>query len=350
MRTSACMVSILNQDTAGSKIKYKVISSMTLSPRWTVAIFSSRETSDVLQKTVRAAIVACADVPSTVEILVNGNPGLVHETSVFLDTLSPKPTSCTVRLWHIAGADKSHTWNQFLYQIAPANELTFFIDGYVWLKSDALRLLAHSLEENPDALAGTGVPTAGQTAATLKKAMLTSGGMHGNLYCVRHTVLEKLKESGFKLPVGLYRNDSLLGAIFYYNLNPAQFKWTPSRVVVNPTATWDLSTHKSSIWSYMLMIWKRRVRQCQGALENIAVRDHLSLQRRPPHELSSSAALMVTSWVRRNRFKAFKVFCSSPITYHAYSKLRRPKLLSGLDIAPQLSVRQSNTKDNAFPP
>lgn len=311
--------------------------------KWTVAIFASRESAVTLKRTVTAAMDACKGSPSSIEILVNGNSRLSSEMTGIVQGLVVDSSNCTVNLWFIAGADKAHTWNAFLRSIANTSNLTFFVDGYVSLNADALALLKSALHENPDALAATGVPTVGRTAKALRASMLAHGGIHGNLYAIRPEVLEKLKQADFALPIGLYRSDPFLGAMFSFNLDSANYRWDSKRIFVHPLVSWQLSTAAVSMRSYAKTMWKRAVRQGQGTLENIALRDHLAVQRLPPHSVPRTVQELISGWVKKNRSTALAIFWKSPVTYYAYSKLLAAKPLADLGTCPVLLASTQNS-------
>jgi hypothetical protein len=306
----------------------------------TVAIFAARESIAGLRRSVQAALLACANVPSRIEVLVNGNAALA-EAAVPMIAALELPSGCGVRLWHIRFADKAHAWNQFMHEIATDCTMTFFVDGYVLLRPDACALIEAGLRGNPKALAATGVPTAGKSADALRQQMLTSGGLHGNLYAIRPEVMVRLKARGFRLPVGLYRNDSLLGAVFNYDLDPARSTWEPARVLVHPKATWDLHAEPMTLRRRIGMHFGRMLRQSQGALENRAVRDHLSLQRRAPEALPAMVSTLVGDWVTAHRFDAIRMFLKNPFTRHAYDKLGWPRDWAGIETPPELLVVRS---------
>ena len=304
-------------------------------PRWSLAFFAARESLDTLTRSLQAGVNACAGVPACIDVLVNGNLALAKAAVALIAGLD-LPSSVTVRLWHIKLGDKAHAWNQFLHQIADDGALAFFVDGYVQVRSDAFRLIDAGLAENSQALAATGVPTVGKSAGALRQQMLASGGLHGNLYAIRPEVIALLKARDFRLPVGLYRNDSLLGAVLNYNLDPVRCTWEPARVLVHPRATWGLHADPMSLQQRIRMHVKRLIRQSQGALENRAVRDHLSLQRRAPEALPAMVSTLVGGWVANHRRDAFRMFLRNPLTRFAYNKLRRPPNLIGIDVPPEL--------------
>ena len=259
---------------------------------WSVAIFTSRETPELLAAAITAAEIACAGVPSTIDVIVNGNRALADAITATIG----HSASSTLRIWFIALADKSHAWNQYVETIAPACDVSFFIDGYARLAADSLRLIARTLAENSEAWAASGVPTVGRSAKHLRGRMQSEGGIHGNLYALRGSTLALLKAKGFRFPLGMYRNDPLLGAVVCFSGDPGAHRWNAKRLAVVPAATWTNDTLRLTRWSSIVTQWKRVQRQAQGVLENAAVRQHLALDRLLPETLPRTAAELVARW------------------------------------------------------
>lgn len=250
---------------------------------WSVAIFTSREDPSTLTRTLAAVASAASGTTTTIDVLVDGNAATADALAA--GTAPALPAGTSVRLWLVTWRDKACTWNRYIHELAPAADVAFFVDGYVRPRPDSLRRLADLLDARPAAWAATGVPTVGRSAARLRATMLADGGLHGNLYALRRTVVERFRDRGFRLPLGLYRNDSLIGAVAAFGGDPAREPWTPSRIAVAADATWDNDV--VSPWSVAGLRgwWRRRRRQAQGDLENAAIRRHLAIGKRSPETL-----------------------------------------------------------------
>ena len=308
-------------------------------PVWSIAIFAARENVQTLEKTIVAAKDAAIQ-PAIIDVLVNGNLELANETARLLRTTEPKANNraVTVRVWFVQLGDKAHTFNQYFKLIWPKSRLAFFIDGYVRINPDALVLLDEAMSNSPDCYAGSGVPTVGVTAKSLRDEMLKSGGIHGNLFALKGSTVEALREMNFKLPLGLYRTDPTLGAALSFGLNPRLHAWDPKvRILVHPDVTWGNDERSPWRISDVSAQLKRILRQGQGILENLAVRNHFAVQEKTPDQLPATAADLVFQWVNSNPHELWKAMFRHPLLISlALRKLRQPREWSHTETAPEL--------------
>ena len=315
---------------------------------WGIAIFAARETVDDLERTLASALAASG--PGTVvDILVNGNRSLADALVELLasDRFVDERKRTSVRVWFIALGDKSHAWNQYLDIIWPGSELAFFIDGYVRVQADALQLLAQGLASSPEHLAGTGVPTVGRSAQALRRQMLEHGGIHGNLFVLKRATMDRLRDIGFRLPLGLYRTDPTLGAALAFNLDPAESAWNPKgRILVHPSVSW--STRERSIWnlSDLSSQLKRLLRQGQGDLESLAVRSLFAERKQSPASLPRTAALLISEWATARPWQLAKALCRNPLAGLALRRVNSPRDWSAVSVPP-LQLWPKRTADQA---
>lgn len=305
------------------------------SSTWAVAIFAARETPSVLTGTVRATIAACAGKRATIDVLINGNQALAHDFSEIVGTLAAH--SCTLRVWSIDTPDKAHTWNEYVHRIWDTEGITYFIDGYARPKPDALHAIERHLAAKPNAMAASGVPTSGRSAKKMRETMLRrGGGIHGNLYALTASSMKGVKTTSFRLPLGLYRTDPLLGAALTYRLDPSNNQWTRGSVVAVGDATWDVDGISELNYKNAIGYFKRRVRQAQGTLESQAFRDHMSIKRLPPRLLPATAEEMVTNWLKFHPVPARSLFFKQPLCLYVARQLRKPRDWSKTQVAPKL--------------
>ncbi len=302
--------------------------------RWAVSVFSSRESPATLVATIAAVRAACGDTPATIDVVVNGQRALADAMVPLLATMGASGGP-TPRLWFVALGDKANAWNRYIEAIAPPAETYFFVDGYVRPEANSLARLAAALAADHDAWGASGVPSVGRSAARLREAMLAHGGLHGNLYALRRPVVDLFKARGFRIPLGLYRNDSLLSAVLMFGAAPDRHAWNPRRVAVVADATWDNDTLAPLAWRSAVTQWNRIRRQAQGDLENAAVRQHLSRERRPPEAIPRTAAALLERW-RVVRPDEVRRLLRHPLRRGAAARVAAPRDWSGSETPPEL--------------
>ena len=91
-----------------------ILESCTSEIPWSAAVFSSRESTDVLLATVRA-LRKCGGASLRVDVLINGQRGLADD---FLVAARREPLGLAdVRVWFTPYADKAHAWNEYVHRI-----------------------------------------------------------------------------------------------------------------------------------------------------------------------------------------------------------------------------------------
>jgi hypothetical protein len=305
-------------------------------PAWSVAIIAARETIATLSRCIHATLMACGDHNAIVDVVINGNAALASEAADMAVSGAFTSGPSTLRIWSIIAGDKAHAWNQYVHRIWPGSEVAFFVDGYAEPRHDAFAVLSRRLADRPDVLGATGVPTSGRSAARQRTLMLREGGFHGNMHALSGEALQTMREKGIRLPLGLYRTDSLIGAALLYKLAPENNRWDSGRVVVAGDATWDVHGLSALTLKNFVTQAKRKLRQAQGELENRAVREHLSIRRLPLEQLPGTAQELVNRWVGEKRSQAWLMYLRNPFCMHAAYKLRRERDWSHANIPPAL--------------
>lgn len=308
-------------------------------PRWSIAVFAARETLAVLASSVRAAIAACTGRQACIDVLINGNPALADAFASVAKGLDSGGTQ--LRVWSIAAPDKAHTWNEYVYRIWDTGGMAFFIDGYAQVRPDALAAMERCLAATPDALGATGVPTCGRSATAIREQMLRHGGIHGNLFAISAEGMEGIRKTGFRLPLGIYRTDPLIGSVLMFRLDPANNSWDPRRIVVEPTATWHVDGIEDLTLKNITGQFRRILRQAQGDLENKAAREHLALRQLPPQQLPRTVAEMIDGWIKAQPTQARSLFLKRPLCLYAARKVAAPRDWSATTIAPRLVLNNT---------
>lgn len=307
---------------------------MSKSSLWAVAIIAARETPETLRATIQAAEQASSGTDTVIDVLVNGNPALAKEIASWLK--SSPGMDAAIRVWSIPKGDKAHAWNEYVHRIWPLGRTAFFLDGYAQPRPDSLAQLAASLEQDAEILGATGVPSAGRSASRSRARMLVRGGFQGNMHVIAPEAMQTLHTTGFRLPLGLYRTDSLIGALLIFGLDPAANTWNRRRIAVSPDATWDIPGKTSLSMNNLLGQFKRRLRQAQGDIENRAVNDHLSVRKAPINEMPRTARELVLAWIDAHPREARRLYIENPLRLHAANKLRAPQDWTDAELPPDL--------------
>lgn len=309
---------------------------------WAVAIIAAREHTDTLRSTIDAAVAASAGQNTLIDVLVNGNPGLAREMAAWAH--ASYQGAAGLRIWSIAQGDKAHAWNEYVHRIWPEGSTAFFLDGYARPRPDGLARLAASLALAPDAFGATGVPTSGRSAPALREAMLRGGGFHGNMNAIPVHAMAGLRASGFRLPLGLYRTDSLIGSVLMFALDPTAYQWQPGRIIVDGEATWDVPGQSDLTLKNIVAQFKRRQRQAQGDLENRAARDHLAVRCLPINHFPKTIRELVLAWIDTHPEEARRLYIKNPLRLRAALRMRAPQDWSAAGHAPELLFGTQETQ------
>lgn len=292
------------------------------SPRWCVAILSARETAATLAATLDAAVTALGTHPSCIDIVVNGN-ALVAETLAARVRGSRAAAHLTVRVWSLALRDKAHAWNTYVHRIWPGNGHTFFMDGCITVSHASLTALQARFDRSAHALVAAAVPTAGRSAAAIRELMLRNPQIHGSLFAVRDTAMAQMRSAAFRLPLGFYRSDSLLGTLVNFNFDPATHDWDDRRIAVAGDATWTMRL--KSVWnpSDVRAQLHRMTRQALGRVEEAAIKE-LFYDRRVSIDILSPQPLgLVDAWLERVPESANRPLASDMLARLRIAHLRR---------------------------
>lgn len=301
---------------------------------WSVAVFVARETPVVLRDTL-VSIQAAANRRAIIDVLVNGNLPLVDDARNIIIAISSKSKNSIFRLWHIPLGDKANAINCYIQNIFPQSRFAYFVDGYARPHLDAFSLLENGLNGHSEAWCAAGVPSTGRGARKSRIEQVAVHGIHGNLFCIPQHVINLMKEECFRLPIGLYRTDSTIGAAIKYSLNPAKNSWNNNRIYVHPEASWDVS--KKTWWRYSDIIgqFKRLLRQAKGDLENLAVRHHFSISKKMPSQMPVNVLEMIDIWIHENPSEA-NYSLRNPLRMIALKNLQKSQPISIDSTLPKL--------------
>ncbi|MEO0586676.1 MAG: glycosyltransferase family A protein [Planctomycetota bacterium] len=163
-----------------------------------------------------AAVASLLDDPAapriaSVHLLVNG---CTDDTPAVAARLADADSRVTAH--ELPVGDKCNAWNAYLHDITPAlaadgdDATHVFMDGDVRCGPAAVQGLTARLADQPHADACAGLPLSGRNRDAMAKLVTDRRWLFGNLYAVRGTHVARLRDAGFRLPLGLMGNDHLI--------------------------------------------------------------------------------------------------------------------------------------------
>ena len=295
--------------------------------RVALSVYSSREDIERLMQTVGHAQAAMAGTEGVIDLIINGNAALAQEAAARVRALPPAGKATPLRVWHIVFGDKCGAWNQYIHQIAPPAETYVMVDGYALANRNAVANLRSTLETHPEALAATGLPGNGRTAEAMARGIRADGGLIFCLHALRGDTVKEMRRIDFRLPLGMYRIDSALGAACAFGLNLRERRWAPrERVAVADDASWLAPPQRWWHPSDIRGQWKRLQRQAQGHLENAAIRSWLHLRAAPFEQLPRTLPELIQEWMGSYPEDAQRL-----LRRHRLSRRALPRMLEARD-------------------
>ena len=171
--------------------------------------------------------------------------------------------------------DKSNAWNHFVHEIAPQADYYFFTDGDCQIDPQALQQLEQALDADDAVNAASGIPgLANQSLQVFRNAIMTHGGLAGNLYALSGSFVSRLRALSVRLPRGLIGDDSLVGALALWNLDRSS-GWNHDRLRVVASATFRYESIAQSSLSDPMFYIRRLKRYSLRHFQNQLIRNRL---------------------------------------------------------------------------
>lgn len=206
------------------------------------------------------------------------NNGSSDETGSLVEEFARTHKFC--RLIAIAAGDKANAWNVFVHELGIEADLFFFLDGDCQVARNAFDALERCIADTLVANAATALPSP-KLAPRSRAEMLRDGGLAGNLYCLPRRFVARLRQSNVRLPFGLIGDDSLLGALAYWDLDP-QSSWDTRRINVCREAEFSYAPLSPFSLRDIRLRYRRKIRYSLRYFQT-------ELMRRPLKECGLSA-------------------------------------------------------------
>jgi hypothetical protein len=234
---------------------------------WSVAIFGVNE-SETIQRCLLSIDAASKGHSTHVTVLLNGTT----DDSLEKIRALKLNDNVAVSVYFCPKADKANAINQFIYELRPPANVYFFVDAYTKVGEGALAAIAAEFARAPGVLIVTGVPINGRSSQATTDATLKGGVVNGQLYALRVSFMDRLIAKGLRLPLGLYRGDSLLGSMGSHDLDPIATKWDNARIAGLGAAPFEIAPLSLFKWSDIRRQFNREIRQALGRFENEAIK------------------------------------------------------------------------------
>ncbi|MBK7646012.1 MAG: hypothetical protein IPJ12_02250 [Betaproteobacteria bacterium] len=274
----------------------------------------------MLELTVKHAILAIPD-DSIIDIVINGNESNVER---FVERLALVKIYRPIEIyvWSIKLADKGNAWNTHIHKIWRDNGLdVVYIDGYVRVDPSSIDSICRSMLL-PEALGSSGLPSIGKSAKAIRKEMLKNGGFHGNFCGISHRAMKVIKTKDIRIPIGMYRVDSIMGAFLSFGLDNVTNPWLPKKYIpIAIDATWHVDEKRWFRVKDILAFFKRKRRQAKGIIENAALKYHLVILKIPLNELPRHINQIISRWYLDNEDGAKTAINESKLSFHEFDEL-----------------------------
>lgn len=196
---------------------------------WVIVIFAHNEEQHVLQ-CLQGLDLASNGHAFEAVVLVNGSSDATEDIVREFAKTDTRVTPISITV-----ADKCNAWNHYVHEMRRDAEIHFFMDGDVVACETAFVQMAKALDRHRDANAVSAVPATGRSKETQVRNITADHDLVGNLYALRGCLVERIRRRNVRLPIGIVGDDSLVGALVKWDLDPQQ-PWQDARVVACTSA------------------------------------------------------------------------------------------------------------------
>lgn len=186
---------------------------MTTLPSIRIALFAHNEANTIERSLARLVkeLAPFADVQ--IRVLING---CTDHTAKVVDSLVTENRGCIASYEYELG-DKAATWNRYLYEVSahdPEDSVQVFMDGDIWPEPGSLEKMAYALCSMPEVSVIGGLPMCGRNRDRYRQLAMDKHLIYGGIYATRGSWLTWARRVGFRIPIGLIADDSVLTNAF----------------------------------------------------------------------------------------------------------------------------------------
>lgn len=139
-----------------------------------------------------------------------------------------------VKVFEIERGDKANAWNRAVHQYSKPAQYYVFLDGDCLAQPESIAHLLAQLSQRPTLNACSAVPSA--KLSLYRQEMVAKGGIAGCLYALSGQFVNRIKQQKIKMPIGFIGDDSLVGALAHWDLDPIANTWNKALTQVCPQA------------------------------------------------------------------------------------------------------------------
>lgn len=184
------------------------------------------------------------------------NNGSIDNTGSLVEKFAVANSFC--RMVTIDVGDKANAWNIFVHKLGVEADFFYFLDGDCEISQNSLDALEKCCAHNPIANSVAALPS-DRVSPKNRAEMIRDGGLAGNLYVLPRQFVDRLRNNNVFLPVGLVGDDSLVGALAYWDLNPKTV-WDKRRIVICEDADFSYVPLSPFILRDIRLYYRRKIR------------------------------------------------------------------------------------------
>lgn len=272
-----------------------------------IAVFAHNEA-----RRISACLQSVKNAIRTGDRCVVLNNGSTDSTQSMVDEFCAANSFCTSVA--IGIGDKANAWNVFVHELEISADVYCFLDGDCEIAPNSLDALEKCIATGAVANAAAALP-AEKISPKNRQSMMLGGGLAGGLYALSQRFVQRLRENNVRLPLGLIGDDSLVGALALWDLNPT-VNWDEQRIVICKGADFSYVPISPFSLSGLRLRYRRKIRYSLRHFQ-------IALMRRPLKERGLAAIPTHIDDLYASHFAEIKVAWRGIDTFFDYLAARR---------------------------